>query len=96
MQPGLGLGPSFVEHAVGPQFVGELAGADIDERGGVLRINESKFNKSRLVPMSWSVARDMRGYLEALDAVEAYQRNGLRAVKSRYWEPPQEPEGSAD
>lgn len=31
----------------------------------------------------------MRGYLEALDAVEAYQRNGVKAVKSRYWEPPQ-------
>jgi integrase/recombinase XerD len=37
--------------------------ADIDVTHGTLRIIESKFNKSRLVPMSRSVTRDLRDYL---------------------------------
>jgi integrase/recombinase XerD len=36
---------------------------DIDVMHGTLRIVESKFNKSRLVPMSPSVTRDLRDYL---------------------------------
>jgi site-specific recombinase XerD len=37
--------------------------ADIDTRKMVLRINEGKFRKSRLVPMSSSVADELRRYL---------------------------------
>ena len=38
--------------------------ADIDTQEMVLRINESKFNKSRLVPLSPSLARELRRYLK--------------------------------
>jgi site-specific recombinase XerD len=44
--------------------------ADIDVEHMVLRINESKFNKSRLVPLSPSVAKEVRCYLR-----ERRQRN---------------------
>jgi integrase len=36
---------------------------DVEERQTVLRIRESKFHKSRLVPMSSSVTRELRAYL---------------------------------
>jgi len=38
---------------------------DIDSKNGVLRVVASKFNKSRMVPMSSSVTREMRRYLNA-------------------------------
>jgi len=37
--------------------------ADIDTEAMVLRINETKFNKSRLAPLSPSVANELRNYL---------------------------------
>lgn len=37
--------------------------ADVDAREGVLRIRESKFHKSRWVPLSSDACREMRGYL---------------------------------
>ncbi len=39
--------------------------ADVDERSGVLRIRESKFHKSRWVPLSPSATTELRRYLEA-------------------------------
>ena len=37
--------------------------ADVDAEGGVLRIRESKFHKSRWVPLSSDACRELRGYL---------------------------------
>jgi integrase/recombinase XerD len=37
--------------------------ADVDAQAGVLRIRESKFRKSRLVPLSRDAHRELRGYL---------------------------------
>jgi integrase/recombinase XerD len=39
--------------------------ADVDECSGVLRIRESKFHKSRWVPLSPSATMELRQYLEA-------------------------------
>jgi integrase len=39
--------------------------ADVDERSGVLRIRESKFHKSRWVPLSPSATMELRQYLQA-------------------------------
>ena len=36
---------------------------DVDSRHGVLRIRESKFHKSRVVPMSEDASRELRAYL---------------------------------
>lgn len=38
---------------------------DVDERSGVLRIRESKFHKSRWVPLSPSATSELRNYLAA-------------------------------
>lgn len=38
--------------------------SDVDPKEGVLRIRESKFHKSRLVPLSKSATRDLRLYLK--------------------------------
>ena len=40
-----------------------LTMADVDENGGVLRIRESKFHKSRLVPLSISAISELQTYL---------------------------------
>jgi integrase len=37
---------------------------DVDSRAGVLRIRESKFHKSRLVPLSNDARRELRAYLK--------------------------------
>jgi integrase/recombinase XerD len=37
--------------------------ADVDERTGVLRVSESKFHRSRLVPLSRDAHRELRQYL---------------------------------
>jgi integrase len=37
--------------------------ADVDERTGVLRVSESKFHRSRLVPLSKDAHRELRHYL---------------------------------
>jgi integrase len=37
--------------------------ADVDERTGVLRVSESKFHRSRLVPLSRDAHRELRHYL---------------------------------
>lgn len=39
--------------------------ADIDTEGQVLRINQTKFHKSRLVPLSVSVSEELQKYLQA-------------------------------
>lgn len=39
--------------------------ADVEPRAGVLRINESKFHKSRLVPLSRDACVELRRYLRA-------------------------------
>jgi integrase len=38
--------------------------ADVDPHSGVLRVRESKFHKSRLVPLSTDARREMRRYLK--------------------------------
>ena len=38
--------------------------ADVDSDSGVLRVRESKFHKSRLVPLSTDARREMRRYLK--------------------------------
>ena len=40
-----------------------LTMGDIEEQGTVLRIRESKFHKSRLVPLSRSATRELQTYL---------------------------------
>jgi integrase len=42
--------------------------ADVDLRSGVLRIQESKFHKSRWVPVSPSACKELRQYLRARQA----------------------------
>jgi integrase/recombinase XerD len=46
-----------------------LAIGDVDDNGTVLRIRESKFHKSRLVPLSPSASRELRDYLRQRDQV---------------------------
>lgn len=47
--------------------------ADVDEQTGVLRISESKFHRSRLVPLSRDAHRELRQYLRRR-LVEPYDR----------------------
>jgi integrase/recombinase XerD len=42
----------------------KLTLADVDAKAGVLRIRESKFHKSRLVPLSADAQRELRRYLK--------------------------------
>jgi integrase/recombinase XerD len=46
-----------------------LTMSDIEEQGTLLRIRESKFHKSRLVPLSSSATRELRAYLRKLRKV---------------------------
>jgi integrase len=41
-----------------------LTMSDVEEQGTVLRIRESKFHKSRLVPLSLSATRELQSYLQ--------------------------------
>ncbi len=44
--------------------VTRLTLADVDHRAGIVRIRESKFHKSRWVPLSKGARRELRGYLQ--------------------------------
>jgi len=52
--------------------VARLTLDDVDVRAGVLRIRESKFHKSRWVPLSHSAARELRQYLGVRRTIEAH------------------------
>ena len=43
--------------------------ADVDAKAGVLRVRESKFHKSRLVPLSADAQRELRQYLKQRRAI---------------------------
>ena len=63
--------------------------ADIDEQAGVLRVRESKFHKSRFVPLSSSAHRELCRYLRARRAACDDKRPGapLLCNRSRGWRP---------
>jgi integrase/recombinase XerD len=50
--------------------------ADVDSAAGVLRIRESKFHKSRWVPLSASATAELRRYLEARHLARLDERAG--------------------
>ena len=52
--------------------VARLTLDDVDVRAGVLRIRESKFHKSRWVPLSPSAARELRQYLDVRRTIDAH------------------------
>src|SRR5258708_2855455 len=54
--------------------VARLTLDDVDVRAGVLRIRESKFHKSRWVPLSHSAARELRQYLDVRRTIDAHPR----------------------
>ena len=66
-----------------------LSLADIDAEAGVVRVRESKFHKSRFVPLSPSAHREMRRYLRARSTVCTDRRSGapLLCNRSRGWRP---------
>ena len=63
--------------------------ADIDAEAGVVRVRESKFHKSRFVPLSTSAHRELCRYLRARSAVCEDRRPGapLLCNRSRGWRP---------
>ena len=63
--------------------------ADIDAKAGVIRVRESKFHKSRFVPLSPSAQRSLRRYLRARSAVcdDARPDAPLLCNRSRGWRP---------
>ena len=66
-----------------------LSLADIDAETGVVRVRESKFHKSRFVPLSPSAHRELSRYLRARSAVCDDRRTGapLLCNRSRGWRP---------
>ena len=62
---------------------------DIDAEAGVVRVRESKFHKSRFVPLSPSAHRELCRYLRARSAVCEDKRPGapLLCNRSRGWRP---------
>jgi integrase len=52
--------------------LGRLTLDDVDIRAGVLRIRETKFHKSRWVPLSRTAAHELRRYLDARRAIDAH------------------------
>lgn len=62
---------------------------DVDERAGVIRVRESKFHKSRFVPLSESAHAELRRYLKArLAASDDIRPNApLLCNRSRGWRP---------
>ena len=52
--------------------VARLTLDDVDVRTGVLRIRESKFHKSRWVPLSHSAACELRQYLDVRRTIDAH------------------------
>ncbi|NIR28692.1 MAG: tyrosine-type recombinase/integrase [Desulfuromonadales bacterium] len=63
--------------------------SDVDAKGGVLQVRESKFHKSRLVPLSSSTHRELRRYLRARRAAGCDPRPNapLLCNCSRGWRP---------
>ena len=61
--------------------------SDIDAEAGVIRVRESKFHKSRFVPLSPSAKRELRRYLQVRYAVCEDRRPGapLLCNRSRGW-----------
>jgi integrase/recombinase XerD len=57
---------------------------DADERTGVLRIRDSKFHKSREVPLSPSAQRELRAYLGRRRAVGGDQRSASPLLCNRH------------
>ena len=62
---------------------------DVDEKAGILRVRESKFHKSRLVPLSTSARQELRRYLRARRAACGDPRPTapLLCNRSRGWRP---------
>ena len=62
---------------------------DIDADAGVVRVRESKFHRSRLVPLSPSARQELLGYLRARSAACGGARPGapLLCNRSRGWRP---------
>ena len=62
---------------------------DLDAQSGVIRVRESKFHKSRLVPLSASAHRELRRYLRARTAACDDNRPSapLLCNRSRGWRP---------
>lgn len=56
---------------------------DVDERAGVLRIRESKFHKSRWVPLSTSADAELRCYLAARQQARLDERPGAPLLCTR-------------
>ncbi len=71
---------------------GEVVGltlADVDPEAGVVRVRESKFHKSRMVPLSTSAHQELRRYLKARLSVcgEARPSAPLLCNRWRGWRP---------
>lgn len=71
---------------------GEVVGltlADVDAEAGVVRVRESKFHKSRLVPLSTSAHQELHRYLKARLATcgDARPSAPLLCNRSRGWRP---------
>lgn len=64
-----------------------LAQGDVDLKHGVLRIKETKFHKSRLIPLHPSAQKAMRGYALARDRAWPSPRSDDFFVSSRGWAP---------
>ena len=62
---------------------------DVEVRSGVVRVRESKFHKSRLVPLSRSACRELRRYLRVREAscVDLRPAAPLLCNRSRGWRP---------
>lgn len=62
---------------------------DVDHKQSVLRVRESKFHRSRWVPLSASAGRELRRYLRARRAAGCDQRPAapLLCNRSRGWRP---------
>ncbi len=69
--------------------VQRLSLSDIDAESGIVRVRESKFHKSRLVPLSPSTHRELCRYLQARSAVCEHSHPGapLLCNRSRGWRP---------
>ena len=63
--------------------------ADIDEQAGVVKVRESKFHKSRFVPLSSSAHRELCRYLRARHVVcdDQHPDAPLLCNRSRGWRP---------
>lgn len=62
---------------------------DVDSRKGVVRVRESKFHKSRIVPLSATAGQELRKYLRAREQKGCPQRtsSALLCNLSKGWRP---------